>query len=252
MAFRVDLTAVRHDADVECAYLPHEIAAARARLPFVLASGETVDALCAVAMALGIASIRAPLLALHVARAAAALAGREVVAAEDASLAGRLVLAPRATVLPATEPAPEPRSEDDADGNDGQSERSDAQPEADAQDTPDKDTDEAQAQRLEDVVLEAAKAALPADLLAKLASAQNEMRGARSTGRVGALHRSAQRGRPAGVRHGDAARGGAPQCDRDPASRSAHGKACAAASGAAHRRRKRRGRALKSGARTFA
>jgi magnesium chelatase subunit D len=207
MAFRVDLTALRHDADLECGYPAHAIAAARAQLPFVHASDETVVALCEVAMALGITSIRAPLLALHVARVAAALAGREVVAADDASLAARLVLAPRATVLPSQEPIPEIPSEDSPHGDDHQANANNRQPETAAQDTPHPDTDETRPKRLEDVVLGAAKAALPADLLAKLASAQTEMRRARSAGRAGALHRSAQRGRPAGVRHGDVREG---------------------------------------------
>ena len=48
--------------------------------PSVEAGAEIVEALCAAAMALGIGSIRAPLLALRVARAAAALAGRSEVA----------------------------------------------------------------------------------------------------------------------------------------------------------------------------
>ncbi|MGG5811076.1 magnesium chelatase subunit D, partial [Falsiroseomonas sp. CW058] len=81
------------------------IAAARARLPAVAAGEEVVAALCGTAAALGIDSLRAPVLALRAARAAAALAGRDRVAAEDAALGARLVLAPRATCLPAEEPA---------------------------------------------------------------------------------------------------------------------------------------------------
>ena len=66
-----------------------------------------LEALCGAAQALGIASLRAPLLALRAARAAAALAGRDRITEEDAALAARLVLGPRATQRPeAAEPPP--------------------------------------------------------------------------------------------------------------------------------------------------
>ena len=72
--------------------------------PRVEAGAEILEALCAAAMALAIHSVRAPLLAMRVARAAAALAGRSEVGEADAAVAGRLVLAPRARALPAAEP----------------------------------------------------------------------------------------------------------------------------------------------------
>ena len=53
-----------------------DIAAARRRLPDVSTSDALVEAVCSAALALGIASVRAPLQALRVARAAAALGGR--------------------------------------------------------------------------------------------------------------------------------------------------------------------------------
>ncbi len=60
-----------------------------------------LNGLCEAAVALGIASLRAPKFALEAARAAAALDGRPVMDQDDAALAAGLVLAPRATVLPA-------------------------------------------------------------------------------------------------------------------------------------------------------
>ena len=78
---------------------PAAVAAARRLLPVVRADDGVLDGLCRAAAALGIASVRAPLAALRAACAAAALAGRDRVMDEDAALACRLVLAPRATVL---------------------------------------------------------------------------------------------------------------------------------------------------------
>ncbi|MFD1304223.1 magnesium chelatase ATPase subunit D, partial [Methylobacterium marchantiae] len=57
-------------------------------------------ALCRTASALGVASLRGPLLALRVARLIAALDGRSDLRESDAVEAAGLVLAPRATRLP--------------------------------------------------------------------------------------------------------------------------------------------------------
>ncbi|NBY28979.1 MAG: magnesium chelatase ATPase subunit D, partial [Betaproteobacteria bacterium] len=68
-----------------------DIEAARSRLPNTGLDAQIVQALCATAQALGVASLRAPLLALRVARAAAALVGEAAASADHATLAARLV-----------------------------------------------------------------------------------------------------------------------------------------------------------------
>jgi len=171
-----------------------DIAAARARLGRVTAGEDAMVALCATALALGIDSLRAPLLALRVACAAAALAGREAVDEADVALAGRLVLAPRATVLPSAAPSPEPSDTppdpgDSADASD-----------AEARDVETRDVETRDAP-LDDIVLDAAEAAIPAGLLALLKSGAAPR--ARTPGRSGALVKSGVRGRPAGIRRGE-------------------------------------------------
>lgn len=164
---------------------PAGIAAARARLDDVRVPEEAAEALCGAALALGIASLRAPLMALRAAAAAAALAGREVATAADVALAARLVLAPRATRLPEAEapPAEPPPPERDA-----------------AEHAP--KGEEAQGP-LEERVLEAVRAALPRGLLAGLgAGMRDAARRAAPDGRAGARHSAPLRGRPAGTRQG--------------------------------------------------
>lgn len=191
LGFHLDLTPISRRAAVEPAFGAQEVAEARTRLPAVREEPGVVEALCGVAAALGVASLRAPLLALHAARASAALAGRGTVAEDDVALAARLVLAPRATVLPAPPdqappeppqpPPPEQQNEQEA-GED--------------QTVPDKP--------LEDVVLEAAQAAIPAGLLAALMQAGGALTRSRAqTGRAGQLRQGSLRGRPAGVRSGE-------------------------------------------------
>ncbi len=143
--------------------------------------GEVIASLCATALALGIWSVRAPMHALAVARAVAALDGRDAPTLDDAAIAARLVLAPRATQIPGEPEAEAPEPE--------------AQPETEPDTT---------AKPQEDVVLEAARAAIPPGLLDRL---QAEARARQqSVGSKGALQ-SGRRGRPVGVRAGDPRRG---------------------------------------------
>ncbi len=187
LAFHVDLSALSHRETG--AGLPEAgvLEAARALLAEVKAKDEVIESLCATALALGIGSPRGALLALRAAQASAALAGRSVATLEDAALAARLVLAPRATQVPAApqeEAAPSPPEETAQDAS-GRSEQ--------RQSGTDRMPDAAE------IVLEAARAAIPAGLLARL-QAQDFRGTARCEGREGARQKGAARGRPVGVR----------------------------------------------------
>ena len=191
---------------------PSEIAAARAALAKVRVPDELVQALCAAALAWGVASLRAPLLALRATRAAAALARLDEADESHATLAARLVLAPRATRMPVppestdTEPPPadaphntdppaapptppgaEPPLSDEA-----------AAPE----DTPEPEAP-ADPQALEEKLIEAMQAALPPGLLAALQLGQQRQAQAKTAGTAGALQKHSHRGRPMGTRRGE-------------------------------------------------
>lgn len=134
--------------------------------------------LCTLAEAFGIASPRAPILALRVARALASWDAR------SASLtAARLVLAPRAERLPEPAEAPEPPEG----GNDAPSPT---------------ETERGEAAPPEDVVLDAVRAAIPPRLLESLLARGPRQSQARA-GRGGRPQAVARTGRPVGNRPGD-------------------------------------------------
>jgi len=194
-AFQLDLTRIAMRDAVAGGPTPATVAAARIRLPNVRASEALTEAFCSAALSLGIASLRAPLLALRVARAAAALAGRDNVADVDAALAARLVLGPRATQIPAP---PEREADTPSDEKPPDREPPDA-----AAGASNGDETKVDAERpLDDVVLDAAQAAIPADLLAQLRLGTGGAAGAQQSGRAGVSRQTAARGRPVGVRRG--------------------------------------------------
>lgn len=197
-----------------------DVAAARARLPQVDSGEGTAAALCRAALALGIDSLRAPWLALRAACAAAALQGHDTVDPDDAALAARLVLGPRATRLPVPpEATPDTTSQPDAEAPPpADPPQDDAAPPPPTSpppsppdtppDTPDDPSDDTPpppdpTQPLDELVLEAALAAMPAGLLARLRDGTPRRSAAPSAGRMGALQAGGPRGRPLGARRGE-------------------------------------------------
>jgi magnesium chelatase subunit D len=172
----------------------HEQAEAQALLQHSAPSAAQVQALCHTAQALGVDSLRAPLLALRLACVRAALQGREAPDDDDLATAARLVLCPRATRLPATPPPdaqtvesePEPPPPDDA---------------AEPPESSTADPDQAPAP-LEDLLLAAAVASLPPHLLDRLLLGQPSRHSAQSLGSSGQASKSKLRGRPLSPRPG--------------------------------------------------
>ncbi len=190
LAFDIDLRAIPWQLVTDDS-LPmisqQDIRAARERLSGITMPDDLLKALCGASLGLGIGSARASLMALAAARANAALDGNDQVTEDDARVAASLVLAPRATRLPpvpeeAEAPEPEARTEPPDQQTDDQSSAQSAQEQA----------------PLEDRVLDAAKAALPAGLLMQMLDTGALKRG--HAGKSGAAVRAGLRGRPAGSR----------------------------------------------------
>lgn len=141
---------------------------------------DPVEMLCALAAAFGIASPRAPILALRAARA---------LATENAAVtAARLVLAPRAERLPEAAPPPE------------------TPPEGEREEPPPGEVKEHEPAPPEDVVLDAVRAAIPPRLLDMLLAGGLRRSDAKA-GRGGRPEAVSRTGRPVGSRPGDPRRG---------------------------------------------
>ncbi|WP_029414695.1 magnesium chelatase subunit D [Brevundimonas bacteroides] len=191
LAFRIDLDGVGWREAQSISATPDDITEARAALAVVAAPDEAaIHAVCAACEALGVASLRAPRLTLRTAAALAALEGRDVIEPDDLTTAARLVLSPRATRLP-PQPVPE-----------------DLEPEAEPDPAEAEGADETEASErtpevLDDLVLEAARAALPEGLEALWAASGQTVRGAPArSGPAGAKIPAAKRGRRIGSRPG--------------------------------------------------
>ena len=223
LAFRLLMGAQDEDEEGP-EWTAQEVLNARERLSQVTIDDEAVQALCAAALALGIDSLRASVFAVRVARAAAALAGSNTVEEEHTGVAARLVLAPRATRLPPAAPPEneaqdtpaenqEPPKNSDSDNKSEPPEppsKSDA-PDAENKDESNADGDQEEAQdedpglpeNLAELVLEAAQAAIPSGLLARLKMGQLHRAKTPTSGSAGALQKNALRGRPVGARKGE-------------------------------------------------
>ncbi len=197
LALWLDLSALSHrELQAPDDGLQATVQHARATLQQVVVGDELVQALCAATLALGVDAPRAAWFAVRAARASAALFGRTVAEADDASLAARLVLGPRATQQPvpqedqAPPDTPEPPPDTPPD------------PPETPPDEPPPDLSPQEVAELQDQVIAAATAAIPAGLLARLASGETARDRHSSSGRAGASSASRLRGRPLGARRG--------------------------------------------------
>ncbi len=208
LAFHLDLTAIALSDTGGDPPDAAGVAAARTRLADVTMPDAVLEALCGTALALGIGSARAPLLAMRVARGIAALAVRDAVTEDDAARACRLVFSTRATRLPPPQQESEPQQAPDQ-PPDGPPEPQDAADKpAEAPDPPPTEEspeteEEIDPQQLQDLVLAAIQAALPADVLSRLQLANAVVARGAAQGKAGAQKASMRRGRPIGTRGGE-------------------------------------------------
>jgi magnesium chelatase subunit D len=216
LALHIDLRGVHPD---DLAQLPVDrlaLALARARLAAIRGDAAAITALCGAAAACGIDSLRAPLLALRVAQASAALDERDAIDETDLASAARLVLGPRARVVPDAPAQGDSPAEGESPPDSESPPESDSTRNADAQPPPEAGaTAEAEPQPdmgaptqpdtadgLDQQLITAARATLPAGLLAGIGLGESSLPRSRASGRSGAVILKGRRGRPAGVRSG--------------------------------------------------
>lgn len=167
------------------------IQTARARLRHLRAGPEQAARLVRLCAQLGIASARAPLLALACARAHAALRGTDTIDDTDLEAAVTLTLAHRALTLPPDDaqdteapPPPDPAPPDQAPPD-----------QASAQ-------DQSQIDLPDDLLIAAVRSALPPKVLARLQAARVAQAMAGGNSGAGAVRKSKRRGRPMPSRPG--------------------------------------------------
>lgn len=201
------------ETELMLAALPmQDLSALRAHAKQMQLDDTQLQALCQTAMVLGVASLRAPIAAARLACVLATLRGNQLVEDDDLGRAARLVLTPRATRVPppseseqAAEPPPEPLQ---------QAEPAPASPEPPAeQNDPSEQTEEPPPekditpQEMADMLLEAALASLPADVLKNLSEGSQPMAAGRGQGRSGDRKLSFSRGTPMPPRPGNPRQG---------------------------------------------
>ena len=173
------------------------------RLRTLRLDDEQIQAITQMAQAMGIASLRGPLACVRLACVLAALRESDAVEDIDLGRAARLCLTPRATQLPAPpeqEAPPEQTEEPQEPPPEQPPEEEPAPPETEPpSESPEEDS---LPQEMAELLLEAALATLPADVLAQLAnnSATRIQGGGQS--RSGAVRQSRSRGSPLPPRPG--------------------------------------------------
>ena len=208
---------------------PDALGRMKQSLPHIQWTDEQVLAVCSTAQGLGIDSLRVPTLALRVACCHAALHARSHIADDDLAFAARRVLAPRATQLPApaenaSDAEPQNSSDSSAEPDQAQEQSSNSleptetpnpsESAKDEEDTSSTDTsvedtntqDEApsdlpSSENLQEMMIAAALASLPPDVLEGLLTKPGRNLG-NTSGRSGQFRSGMQRGRPLPPRTG--------------------------------------------------
>jgi len=184
--------------------VPRDLQRARERLAHIHLCDDHTQALCHTALALGVGSLRASLAACRLACASAAWHDHAEPTDEDVAWAARMVLAPRATQVPA--PPPDPQAEAEPPPPDDVP-PPEPPPEDHSDDAPEDTPAPPSAQELQELVLAAALASIPPNLLDRMVLGASAPKGARSAGGSGAAQRSRQRGRPLAPRPGTPGQG---------------------------------------------
>ena len=208
---------------------PDALGRMKQSLPHIQWTDEQVLAVCSTAQGLGIDSLRVPTLALRVACCHAALHARSHIADDDLAFAARRVLAPRATQLPApaenaSDTEPQNSSDSSAEPDQAQEQSSNSleptetpnpsesakdEEDTSSTDTSEEDTntqDEApsdlpSSEKLQEMMIAAALASLPPDVLEGLLTKPGRNLG-NTSGRSGQFRSGMQRGRPLPPRTG--------------------------------------------------
>jgi magnesium chelatase subunit D len=211
MAFEVRLDPLSlNDCSDSLEITPIVIAEAKKRLPEIECDTRFIESLMQSAAAFGVDSIRAGLFAVRAAKALAALRNQDAVTEDEVVDAARLVLTHRATRMPSSREEQEPdESADEVEPPNEEQSKSEQDPQE--QDDPnqngDGDTDANEPKEnmeqpstddLEELLIEAIKAGIPANALAQLNTElgrANSKQG--SKGQFGQLQKNANSGRPA-------------------------------------------------------
>ncbi|MCE2678652.1 MAG: magnesium chelatase subunit D [Burkholderiaceae bacterium] len=184
-----------------------DLSALRAHALHLDMEDAVVQAVCQTAHTLGVDSLRACLATVKLAKLLAALRGSDQVQEEDLGRAARLVLTPRATraPVPPDQQAAPPEAEAQNDSPPDQPPPSDPpeQPPAD----PPPEPPGFDPQDMAELMLEAALATLPADVLALLADHKTAAPAGRGQGRSGNRKPSFLRGTPLPPRPGNPRQG---------------------------------------------
>jgi len=211
MAFEVHLDPLSlSDCGDSLEITPAVIVEAKKRLPEIECDVRFIESLMQSAVAFGVDSIRAGLFAVRTAKALAALRNQDAVTEDEVVDAARLVLTHRATRMPSSreEQVPDESSDDAEPPNEDQSKsEQDLQERDDLHQKDDSDTDTSEPKEnmeqpssddLEELLIEAIKAGIPANALAQLNTEfgrANSKQG--SKGQFGQLQKNANSGRPA-------------------------------------------------------